>query len=520
MFSVRLTTAFNVASAIVTLGVQMAVSFFLSGFLVATLGEEANGFTQLANNFVSYASLVTVAFNSMGQRFISAAYHKGNIERARSYYSTLAVCDVVLCLAFLPLATLVVCNLGSIVEMGDANLPDVQLLFAFVFANFGASLFVSLLCSAMFVTNKMYIQNAVNLARNVLNACALLFVYGTLEPRVHYVSLVALALTVLSIPVCAVAKSSLLPEVRFSFWAFSAVAVRSLTSSGIWNTVNQCGNMLMTGLDLLLANWFVGAGPMGVLSVAKTMPNAIITLASTLNSNLEPELVIAYAKGGAEGIADRLHFDVRLSNLIVSVPIGVFCALAAPFYNLWMPSLDAGTLATLSVLTIMMFIPWAGLQVLYNVFTATNHLKVNSVAFVAGSVVNVIAVLALLSFTDLGVFAIAGTSSFISIVRNLVVTAPYIAKLLDLKWHRFYRDAAVSLVSVGTAAVISLAVGSIVGTGDWAGLTASIVMSCAFGWAAVFLITFSSVDRKRLIDMLAKTVSRKKRQDPSQRKGQ
>ena len=53
MQSGKLATAFNVASAVVTLGVQMAVSFFLSSYLVATLGEAANGFTQLANNFVS-----------------------------------------------------------------------------------------------------------------------------------------------------------------------------------------------------------------------------------------------------------------------------------------------------------------------------------------------------------------------------------------------------------------------------------------------------------------------------------
>ena len=89
MCSSRLATAFNVTSAIVTLGVQMAVSFFLSSYLVATLGEATNGFTQLANNFVSYASLVTLAFNSMGSRFISAAYHRGKVEDSVAYYSTL-----------------------------------------------------------------------------------------------------------------------------------------------------------------------------------------------------------------------------------------------------------------------------------------------------------------------------------------------------------------------------------------------------------------------------------------------
>lgn len=489
----------------------MAVGFFLSSFLVSTLGEEANGFTQLANNFVSYASLVTLAFNSMGSRFISTSYHKGELERASAYYSTLAICNIILCLVFLPVAIFVVSNLESIVELGSAILPDVQMLFAFVFANFGANLFASLLGSAMFVTNKMYVQNAINLVRNVLNACALLCLYGVLDPRVSYVSLVALCLTLISIPVCAVAKARLLPEVRFSLRAFSGAAVRSLTSSGIWNTVNQCGNMLMTGLDLLLANWFVGAGPMGVLSVAKTVPNAIVTLASTLNSNLEPELVIAYAKGGTSGILYRLRFDIRLSNLILSVPIAVFCTLSAPFYRLWMPSLDAEVLSVLSFLTVMAFIPQAGLQVLYNVFTATNHLEVNSVAFLAGSVLNVTVVLALLTFTDLGVYAIAGTSSAIGIVRNLVVTAPYIARLLGLRWWAFYREVGISCLSTALSAVISLAVSTFVGTCSWPALAASVVLSCLLGWIVAFLLTFGTEDRRRAFALVSRAVGRIRR---------
>ncbi len=298
MRSSRFATAFNVVSAIVTLGVQMAVSFFLSSYLVATLGEAANGFTQLANNFVSYASLVTLAFNSMGSRFISSAYHHGRVEDSVAYYSTLIVCNVILCLVFLPVAIFVLGNLGSIVDMGNVNPLDVSLLFAFVFANFAANLFVSLFCSAMFVVNKVYNQNIINLVRNVLNAALLIFVFTLFQAHVYFVSLVALLLTLLSAPVCYFIKRRVVPELSFNLKAFSSKYVRDLTSSGIWNTVNQCGNILTTGLDLLFANWFVGASPMGILSVAKTMPTAITTLATTLNNNLEPELVIVYAKQG------------------------------------------------------------------------------------------------------------------------------------------------------------------------------------------------------------------------------
>ena len=495
MRSNRLATAFNVASAIITLGVQMAVSFFLSSYLVATLGEVANGFTQLANNFVSYASLVTIAFNSMGSRFISAAYHRGKIEDSVAYYSTLIVCNVILCLVFLPVAIAVLANLGSIVDMGNADPADVGMLFAFVFANFGANLFVSLFCSAMFVVNKVYIQNAINLVRNVLNAALLVFTFSFFTTRVCYVSLIALLLTIASAPVCYIIKRRVVPELTFNAKAFSGKFVRDLTSSGIWNTVNQCGNVLTTGLDLLFANWFVGASPMGVLSVAKTMPTAITTLATTLNNNLEPELVIVYAKEGAEGLYRRLKLDIRLSNLIVAVPVGVFCALAPEFYRLWMPSLDAWELAFLSILTICNFIPWAGLQVIYNVFTVMNKLKVNSVSFLCGAILNLILVLLALNFTNLGVYAIAGVSALISITRNFIIIAPYVSKLIGKSLWTVYREALVSLLSVGITICVSLAITTVVATATWYGLFIAVLLSCFICWLIVFCTTFSAEQR-------------------------
>ena len=509
MRSSKLATAFNVASAIITLGVQMAVSFFLSSYLVATLGEAANGFTQLANNFVSYASLVTLAFNSMGSRFISAAYHCGKVEDSVAYYSTLIVCNAILCLVFLPLAAVVLANLGSIVNMGNADPADVRMLFAFVFANFGANLFVSLFCSAMFVVNKVYIQNAINLVRNVLNAALLVFAFSFFTTRVCYVSLVALLLTIVSAPVCYVIKRGVVPELTFSAKAFSGKFVRDLTSSGIWNTVNQCGNILTTGLDLLFANWFVGASPMGVLSVAKTVPAAISTLATTLNNNLEPELVIVYTKEGVKGLRRRLKMDIRLSNFIVTAPIGVFCALAPMFYGLWMPSLDARELTVLSILTISNFIPWAGPQVMFNVFTVMNKLKVNSVTYFVGAVLNVALVLLALNFTELGIYAIAGISAFISIVRNLVIIAPYVSRLLELPWWSMYGEVVISLLSVGASIVVATAFGALIPASSWAALALDIVLSCLISWVIVFVATFSTEQRRSYLALVSVKLRRK-----------
>lgn len=490
-------TAFNLLSGIASLAIQMLVGFFLSSYLVATLGEVANGFTQLANNFVAYASLITVAFNSMGARFISIAYNKRQFSLASRYYATLVVCNTGICIILCPAAVYIVGNLSEIVAIGDASLVDVQLLFAFVFANFAANLFVSLFYSSTFATNKLYIQNIVNLIRNILNALALLFVYSFYTSNIFYVSAVSLALTVLNIPVSILLKRFLVPEIKFNVKYFSCSSVRDLLSSGFWNTINQCGNVLMTGLDLLFANLLVGPWAMGALSVAKTIPNALIMLAGTVNSNLEPNLVISFAKSGLNGLRERVARDALASNLLVSVPVAVFCTLSYNFYKLWMPTLDPVLLSLLSLLTILAYIPWSGAQVVYNVFTAMNRLTVNSVSFILFSMANVIVVIASVRFTDLGIIAIAGTSSVLSIIRNMVIVGPYSARLLHLPWWHFYRTAAISIASFAIVSIITFFCQTLFPPTEWVSLLIVGITSCLLGWIVVGRVTFGKEEFAR-----------------------
>lgn len=86
-------TLINIFAALITLGVQMFISFWLSPFVVGKLGEEAYGFINLANNFVSYASLVSVAINSMACRYISVEYNSGNKEKAKSYFCSVFIAN-------------------------------------------------------------------------------------------------------------------------------------------------------------------------------------------------------------------------------------------------------------------------------------------------------------------------------------------------------------------------------------------------------------------------------------------
>lgn len=469
--SYKVQTALNVVTGLFAVVVQFAVSFFLSPFIVRTLGAEANGFSQLANNFVMYASLLTIAFNSMAARFVSVAYHQNEFDRANKLYSSIFIVDVLICILLLPISALIIFNLEHVVVIENADVLDVKVLFACVFLNFFMSLVMSLFSLAMYVKNKVFYSNLLNAVKAILNATLLLVVFSVFPAKIFYISMVASLLTMMMLPIYRRLQARLLPEVCFQYKNFSFLYVKELLSSGIWNTVNQCGHLLNTGLDLLLANWFISPFSMGLLAISKIIPSAIIQLSTTLNGNFSPSVTQTWAKGNREALLRELRIAMKVSTIIVSVPIVTFCCFGYDFYKLWQPTLPATELTVISILGCMAFIPVSGTQTLYNVFTATNKLRVNSISFIFMGLLNVLVVFLGLTYSkEYGIYVIAGCSTTLSIFRNMIVTLPYTAYLLNMKWFEFYKDVLQTLLCCSINVFISLLFVFVFHLEGWLGL--------------------------------------------------
>ncbi len=492
----------SLISSIVSMFLTMVVSFFLSPYIVKHLGPAANGFTHLANNFINYATLITITLNSMAGRFITIAYHKGDFETCKKYYSSVLIGNFFIILVlFLP-ALYFVFRLENIINVDNVVVTHVKVLFAFVFANFFVSQINGVFSIVFYVKNSQYISNTINMVRTVANAVGLFVLFSVFAPRLFYSSLVGLVLTGISAPIFFMYKRKLMPEVKFDIKAFRWKHTWQMMSSGIWNTINQCGTILMTGLDLLLSNLFINPVQMGVLSISKTIPGIIGNLGTTVNGNFSPSLTISYATGKQEDILKSLRYAMKCSTVLMSVPMVVLCAYGSDFYSLWVPSMDAKQLTILSFLSCAMWIPLSGPQVLYNVFTTTNKLRMNSITILVTGFVNFVAVFVLLKYTDLGLYAIAGVSSILSLIRNLVVTVPYSAILLKLKWYTFYKDVGISVIVAILMIGIAFLVKLIIVPESWAMLIVSVLVNCVICLGVLFLVIFNKDEKRQAINKI------------------
>lgn len=504
-------TVINIACSVFVLAVNVVINLVLSPIIVATLGAEANGFVTLANNCVTYAQLLTTAISSMAARFITIEHARGNYEKANLYYNSIFWGNLALSLALMVPAAACIVHLELVFDVPADILGDVKLLFFFVFANFLVTTALPKYDCGPFAANRLdrsYISQAVGqIAR-----CVVVFsLFALLAPHVWYVGLAASVMTAITLAANAYNTHVLTPELRVGLRRgkrlFSLKALKELFFSGIWNSIQSVGNMLSSGLDILVSNVFLGASAMGSVSLSKTLYTLMQQLSSSVCNALAPELTIDWARGDREKLLANINRAMKLTSCIMTVPLVGIMVFGDRFYELWVPSQDATLLWELTVLSVFGYAFTSGVQILYNVFTAVNKVRSNAIAVLVSGLASIVITLFLVRTTDLGVYAVAGVSSAMNLIRNLAFMLPVTARYLGCKWYQFYPQVLRSNVSVAALLAIGFLVKAVVPGGSWGAFLIAVGAFAVAGFTfnAAFLL---SRDERRA---LTGKVSRKLR---------
>lgn len=500
--------AINLVSSIVAFAANLVINFFLTPYIVRKLGVEANGFVTLANNFISYASLATIALNSMAGRFISIKVHQNDWEGANEYYTAVTSGNMALALFMLIPATVLTVYLEHVINIPAALILDVKMLFGLMFINFLMSTAFSSWASATFITNRLYLQSIRAMQSQILRVAAIGALFVFLQPSVYYIAIAALASTLFVTAYNLHYKRKLLPGLHVNKRNFSLKALKELLSSGIWNTVLRTGQLLLDGLDLLISNLFIGAQEMGILALAKTLPSVITQLAGTVTSIFAPALTIDYAKGDLDSLRGELKKGMKLTGILITIPLSVLIVFGMDFYRLWVPAQDARVLQILSVLTCFGLIFTSGIQCLYNIFTVVNKLKLYSLMILLSGALNAIVVFLLLKTTNLGIYAVAGVSSFVNLARNMLFTVPFGAKYLNLKWNTFLPEVGTSVLSVVILVSVGFGIRYVIDINSWVSLFTSAALMAIAGLGVNLWIVLSSSERKYLANKVLKLIVR------------
>lgn len=443
-------TIINLICSISVLITNVIISFFLSPYIVKHIGVEANGFVTLANNFVTYANLIVTALNSMAARFITVEYVKKNYKKANLYYNSVFWGNLIVVAVLLLPATYFIVHLENMIDVSSNLIWDVKILFSFIFFNFFITTGAPNWECGTYISNRLDRQYIPNMIVAIFRCIFLFLIFAICVPHVWYVGLSASIVTVIMLAVNGYNTHKLTPELKVKIRQereCSWKVIKELVGAGIWNSISSVGNILLSGLDLIICNVMLGATQMGILSLSKLLPNYMQQLSGAIQGAFAPELTINYATGNKEAVLSDISRAMKITSIIVTVPIMVIIIMGDKFFALWVPTQDAKLLQILSILSILGYMFTSGTQILYNVFTTVNRVKTNSVAMLLSGIISTVITLFLINFTDKGIYAVAGVSTFVNLIRNMTFTVPATAKYLGFKWYQFFPQVGMTVFS-------------------------------------------------------------------------
>ena len=498
----------NLIASVVVFLIQFLISFWLSPYVVSKLGEEAYGFITLANNFTQYAPLIAVSINSMSSRFISLEYNRGNKEKANQYYSSVFWMNVILSVVVFIASSVMICYIENIINVNPKFVTDVKLVFALSFVGLIISFLTTCFNSSTFVTNRMDLNAYTQIATNVIRVIVILGSFILFAPKIYFVSLATVICNLVAFVIYLFIKKRFLPELSIKRKFFSFKRILELVKSGMWLLVSDISSIFLNGMDLLLANLFISEKAMGRLSVSKIIPTAISGLLGFLSNIFAATFTSTLATGDKDGLVKEVKFSFKILGVFLTVPFAGIIIFGQEFFTLWLPSnvYDANALNQvyiLMMLTLINVMINAYMYSIHALLIAIDKVKAYSIMIFACSIVSICSTFSLVAFTDLGIYAVAGTSTAVLGTINLFVIPMYVEKQLAIKPFTFLGTIFKSHGTLIITCTLFFVLKQIVTINSWISFFVVCGLCAILGYLVDFWILLNRDEKKMVIEKIS-----------------
>ena len=249
---------------------------------------------------------------------------------------------------------------------------------------------------------------------------------------------------------------------------------------------------------------------MGYLSIAKTVPNIIVSFNSTIASTFSPNMMSLYAKGNMEQLKQASKSAMKFMCLFVTIPNAILITMGQGFFTLWVPEQPAQLINILSILTVINSCITGPLQPLYQIFTITNKIRQSSIVMIIYGFSSILVTVVCLHITDWGLYAVAGVSLVGSVIVALCYHLPFSAICIGLPWYTFFPEILKGIISLAVQCLVGGTVNFfLVLESSWISWFSGAVLSAIIGLILNALLILNADERKVLISTVISKIKRR-----------
>lgn len=491
----------NMIGTIVSYIVTVLMAFILTPYLINSLGVEEFSFYPLTNNFIVFLSLLTLALNSMGSRFVTFELVNNNNRKANAYYNSLFFSNVIMCILLIIPISLFIIFIDEILNIPETIILKVQILMTFIFGSLIVNTMFSVFGISFFSKNRLELKSYLEILTSIFRVILLVVMFQVFPPSIVLVGIVIFILSILSSTIQLFITKKIAPELTINKKHFELKLVKSLFASGVWNSINQAGSLLLYSSDILLANVLFGAALSGQLAVVHTIPNFINGIISVISAVFLPIFTAYFAKNNIKQLVSKVKDAQKIIALITIVPIAVFMVIGESFFELWLPNSDAAFLQKMSVISCIHLILVTTVWPISNLNLTLNKLKMPSIIFICFGITNLVVIVIGSKIFESNVFIIPITTMILSIIWFGFFIPLYSARILQISLFTYYDVIIKASLSFLIIYTVLRYVNNYLDVSSWIELCILVILFSIIGYVINYLILygFKKFNRRKTI---------------------
>jgi O-antigen/teichoic acid export membrane protein len=419
---------------------NLLVMFFLTPFVIRTLGDSAYGVWTLLISLTGYMGLVELGVRPGMGRFINFYLGRNEPHNVNAIISTAMLIFLGCGVLLVVVATTLGVFFGSIFpKTPEGMLGDARLAILLIAANLFVSFYSVAFLQVLTAHERFDLSNGINLVllglRTVATVLALWHGGGIL-----WLAGITLASGLVQLVAQAVLAKRIFPALRVSPRLASRAHFRELFSFGMWAAVGSMAFQLLTWFDMLMVGVFLGPAVVTLYTVGAQFVIYGRNLVGECAAPFGPQIIKDCAVNDMPGLR---YLIPRAGSVIMGLSTLMFLGFVffgREFIRLWMMDRGAGdTFETFTrfdvsyeVLMILSLAQWASTAtiVLGNVYNGLNRVRFAAMLTLAQSLISAAAVVTLL-LTGAHLAGVALGGAIPRVIFAIVST------MVVLRWIRF-----------------------------------------------------------------------------------
>ena len=471
----------NIGSNWVLIVLTIAATYFLTPFIIRTLGQDGYGTWTLITSITGYMSLLALGVPMACVRYLAQDVAENDTERMNRTIGTCVGLYLIIGGVALLIGAAVALSLFTVFEIPAALHVQAFAAFSLMVIQVSAG-FIGLLPEGiMYAHHDFVVRNLVRIAGVFLRLC-LTIAALTITGSLIALAAVQVASLAFDFGACWFLIRRRYPGVRFSLADFDRAVLRRIFSFSLYVLLLAAGARLTFESDALVIGAMQGVESIPFYVVANSLILYVMDFVIAIAAVVSPMATTLSTAGQIDQLRDMF---LRWSKVALSltVMVGLFLIVLGPkFIGVWIdPSYEGPSGRVLQILMIssLVFLPIRGVAI--PILMGMGKPKTPTIAFLISGVANLV-----LSVLFIGPFGLAGVAlgtaipnvgfaivMWIVTCRELgVAPATYlryvagrvaigaVPVLLLLHWSDvlFDVDSLLGLVAAGSATVVLFAV--------------------------------------------------------------